>query len=91
MFGHLTHDRGLAHAARAPEHRGAPAQGRIRELFDQRGFGRADRYRRYVHRIAGHVLAALHCRPPRRRVRAPRQRWDLDDGNLAQAEKQHHE
>ena len=55
VVGDLTHDRGLAHAARAPEHGCASAQNRIGILLDQRGLGRGNRDGRDVHRVAEHL------------------------------------
>ena len=48
MLGDLPHDRGLAHAAGAPEHRGTAPQHGIGVLLDQGGFRGRDRHRRYV-------------------------------------------
>ncbi len=55
VLGHLTHHRGLAHAARTPQHGGAAAQHCFSVLLDQRRLGGGNRHRRDVHRVGEHV------------------------------------
>jgi hypothetical protein len=57
----LRHHRRFADAARAPQHRRAAAQRRVRVLLDQRGLRRGDRDRRDVHRVAEHSSCSAAC------------------------------